>query len=188
MLSFYLYKLMDTIRRAFNKIFLEPGMKAGMKSCGSSVKIAAGCELKPLNNISCGSHVEIGPRALFWTTKANIIIGSHVIFGPGVTIITGDHPTDVIGKYIMDISDEEKADGYDKDVIIEDDVWIGANATILKGVHIHTGAVIAAGSVVTKDVEAYSISGGVPAKKIKYRFSDENLREHITFMKGKKNE
>lgn len=55
-------------------------------------------------------------------------------------------------------------------LIIDDDVWIGCNVTILKGVHIHTGAIIAAGSVVTKDVEEYCIWGGVPANKIKYRF------------------
>lgn len=183
MLKLCVYRFMDTIRRAFNKVFLEPGMKSGMKSCGTNVKIAAGCELKPLSNISLGSHVEIGPRALFWTTKANIVIGNHVIFGPGVTIITGDHPTDIVGRFIMDISDDEKSDEYDKDVIIEDDVWIGANATILKGVHIHTGAVIAAGSVVTKDVDAYSIVGGVPAKKIRDRFSSEQLLEHNSKIK-----
>lgn len=55
-------------------------------------------------------------------------------------------------------------------VIINDDVWIVANVTILKGVKIGEGSVIAAGSVVTKDVEPYCIYGGVPAKKLKHRF------------------
>ena len=56
-------------------------------------------------------------------------------------------------------------------IIIEDDVWIGDRAMILSGVHIHQGAIIAAGSVVVNDVDEYSIVGGVPAKHIKYRFS-----------------
>ena len=56
---------------------------------------------------------------------------------------------------------------------ISDDVWIGTNALILSGVHIGKGAVVAAGSVVTKDVPPFAIVGGVPAKVIKYRFPDD---------------
>ena len=60
--------------------------------------------------------------------------------------------------------------------IIEDDVWIGCNATILQGVKIGTGAIVAAGAVVTKDVPPYAIVGGVPAKIIKYRFTEEQIK------------
>jgi hypothetical protein len=59
------------------------------------------------------------------------------------------------------------------DIVIKNDVWIGANVTIIDGLTIHNGAVVAAGAVVTKDVPAYSIVGGNPAKVIKYRFSPE---------------
>ena len=134
------------------------------------MKIAHSCELKPLKNISMGDRVEIGPRSLFWTTRARIIIGNDVIFGPGVTIITGDHPTNIRGCTINSIKDEDKPKECDQDVFIDNDVWIGCNVTILKGVHISSGAIIAAGSVVTKDVEEYCIYGGDPAKKIKNRF------------------
>lgn len=168
---FFIYKLLDFIRRAFNKIFLQPGIKKGLYSCGKNVKIAASCELKPLFNISLGDRVEIGPKALFWSTRAKIVIGNDVIFGPGVTIITGDHPTNIKGCTINSIKDCDKPIECDQDVIIDDDVWIGCNVTILKGVHIHKGTIIAAGSVVTKDCESNFIYGGVPAKKIKYRFS-----------------
>lgn len=64
--------MIDAISLAFNKLFLAPGMKNGMKLCGTNVKIAAGCELKPSSNIFCGSFVEIGPRALFWTAKTKL--------------------------------------------------------------------------------------------------------------------
>ncbi|MCB2195276.1 MAG: hypothetical protein KQH79_05415 [Bacteroidetes bacterium] len=63
-------------------------------------------------------------------------------------------------------------DYYDGDIIIEDDVWIGANSVVVAGVTIGKGSVIAAGSVVTKDVEPYSIYGGVPSKKIRSRIKE----------------
>ena len=63
------------------------------------------------------------------------------------------------------------------DIVIDDDVWIGYGATIMSGVHIGQGAVVAAGAVVTKDVPPYAIVGGVPAKIIKYRFSLELIKE-----------
>lgn len=166
----FIYTIIDFVRRAFNKLFIQPGLIAGMNKCGRNVKIGTGCELKPLCNISLGDRVEIGPRALFWTTRAKINIGSDVIFGPGVTIITGDHPTNMQGCTINSIKDEDKPSKCDQDVIIDNDVWIGCNVTILKGVHIYSGAIIAAGSVVTRDIASNCIYGGVPAKKIKNRF------------------
>ena len=63
-------------------------------------------------------------------------------------------------------------------IIVEDDVWIGFGATILSGVHIGKGAVIAAGAMVVKDVPPYGIVGGVPAKLMRYRF-DENIRNKL---------
>ena len=63
------------------------------------------------------------------------------------------------------------------DITVDDDVWIGFYATIMSGVHIGQGAVVAAGAVVTKDVPPYAIVGGVPAKIIKYRFSPEVIEQ-----------
>ena len=105
-------------------------------------------------------------------------IGKKVIFGPKPTIITGDHRIDIVGKYIADITDNEKLPNNDLPVTIEDDCWIGANVTILKGVTIGRGCVIAAGAVVTKSFPPYSIIGGVPAKLLKMRFTSEQIIEH----------
>ena len=63
-------------------------------------------------------------------------------------------------------------------MIIEKDVWIGANVTILSGVHIGRGATIAAGAVVNKDVPPYSIVGGIPAKVLKYYWTIDQIIEH----------
>lgn len=73
---------------------------------------------------------------------------------------------------------KEKKPENDLKVIIEDDVWLGTGAIILKGVTIGRGSVIAAGALVTKDVPPYSIVGGLPAKVIKMRFSEQELKEH----------
>ncbi|MEN9523131.1 MAG: hypothetical protein RL065_1508, partial [Bacteroidota bacterium] len=96
--------------------------------------------------------------------------------GPNVTIMTGDHRIDVIGKYMYDV--KEKLPENDVDVVIENDVWIGANATILKGVTIATGSIIASGAVVTKSFPPYSIIGGIPAKLIKERFTVSEIESH----------
>ena len=72
----------------------------------------------------------------------------------------------------------EKLPENDAPVVIEDDVWCGANVTILKGVTIGRGSVVAAGAVVTKSCPPYSIIGGVPAKILKRRFSKEEIIEH----------
>lgn len=62
------------------------------------------------------------------------------------------------------------------DIVIGNDVWIGSNAKIMSGVHVGDGSIIAANAVVTKDVEPYTVVGGVPAKMIKKRFPDETIQ------------
>lgn len=167
-------------RRAMRKWFVEPWIRKSFCEYGSNVRIPAGCSFSGCENITVGNHVYFGVNTRVLTTQAKLIIGSHVMFGPGVTIVTGNHRTDVIGKYMCDVTDADKRPEDDQDVIIEDDVWIGSNATILKGVTIGRGSVIAAGSVVTKSFPPYSIIGGVPAKRIKERFSAEQINAHET--------
>ena len=127
-------------------------------------------------NISVGDDVYIGPGASFLSTETFIKLGNKIMFGPNVSIITGDHNSSVIGKYMFDVKD--KLPENDQPVIIQDDVWVGANVVILKGVTIGTGSIIAAGSVVTKSVAPYSICAGVPARLIKNRFSESDLAIH----------
>ena len=113
------------------------------------------------SNLVIGNHVSIQTDKL--DLRNPICIGNHVIIGAGTEILTTSH-------YIDSPSFEQKEYG----ITIEDYVWIGANATILKNVRIGKGAVICAGAVVTKDVEPYAIIGGVPGKKIGER--NRNLK------------
>lgn len=151
--------------------------KGSMKHCGKNVYLRPlSCDFKGLWNLSVGDGTSIPKGSTFYCTEAELVIGKKVIFGPHPTIITGDHRIDVIGKCIMD--SKEKLPENDAPVVIEDDVRCGANVTILKGVIIGQGSVVAAGSVVTKSFPPYSIIGGVPAKLLKMRFTPEEIEQH----------
>lgn len=128
-------------------------------------------------NIYIYDKVGIGPHANFSTPNAKIIFKGHTAVAEHLTIHTGNHAR-VIGRFVSDITDKDKPQGYDHDVIIEKDVWIGSNVTILAGVHVGRGSTIAAGAVVNKDVPPYCIAGGVPIKLIKFYWTIEQILEH----------
>ena len=136
-----------------------------------------------LKHVEIGSHCSISENCYFNSYLANVKIGDWVAIAPEVLFITGNHKIDALGKYILE-NEKRSEDQLDKDIIVEDDVWIGSRAIILKGVTIHKSAVIGAGAVVTKDVPAYAIVGGNPAKIIKYRFSEEEQKEHERLLKA----
>ena len=165
-------------RRALRRVFIEPVIRKSFCEYGRNVRIPAGCSFSGCENITVGNNVYFGVNTRVLTTRARLVLGSYIMFGPNVTIITGDHRTDVIGKYMCALTDADKNPQNDQDVIIEDDVWIGANTTILKGVTIGRGSVVAAGAIVTKSFPPYSIIGGVPAKLIGQRFTEEEIKDH----------
>ena len=162
-----------------------PVWKRGMKYCGKGVYLRPmSSDIKGLRNLSVGDGTSIPKGSTIYCTEAPLTIGRKVIFGPRPTIITGDHRIDIIGKNIIDVTVDEKLPENDLAVVIEDGVWIGANVTILKGVTIGRGSVVAAGAVVTKSCAPYSIIGGVPAKLIKMRFTEEEIKKHEKMLNG----
>ena len=167
-----LYKLIYCFKRLFYKLVLNPYKLRLFKSVGKNVTIGENCRFNKYENITLGNYVSIGHNNFFMCTRAKIKIGNHVMFGPNVFMTTGGHRIDVQGRYMDEIKDCEKLPENDRDIIIEDDVWIGACAIVLKGVTIHTGAVVAAGAIITKDVPKNAVVAGVPARIIKYRFED----------------
>lgn len=113
-------------------------------------------------NVVLGNNIIVN-RNVSITARSGVTLGNDVMLGPNVVINDGNHR----------FSDKDKPmnrQGHASEpIVIEDDVWIASNSIILKGVHIGKGAVIAAGSVVTKDVPPYTVVAGVPARKIKNR-------------------
>ena len=145
-----------------------------LKQCGKDVYLGNG-GIATYKNVSIGNHVYIGSNYVLQSAHGEILIGNHVMFGPGVHIHGGNHIYNQVGIY-MDMV--KKSDGSDGKVVIEDDVWIGSNAIILKGVHVGFGSIIGAGAIVTKDVPEGSIVAGNPAKVIGMRFNADELNKH----------
>ena len=130
-------------------------------SFGENVNIQPRVTAYPLYNISIGNNSGIG-RDSYISASDKVIIGENVMIGPGLYLYTANHLTE-LGKPMIEQG------MITSPVIIGDDVWIGSRVTILPGVSIGNGAVIAAGSVVTKNAEPFCIYGGVPARLIKPR-------------------
>lgn len=155
------YKILDGASRAFNKLLLLPALRRSFAACGDNVTLGRHIEVAGAGNIYFGHDVYLGPRATLLTTRAKIHVGDYVMSGPNLTVITGDHRIDILDRPMMTLADEDKLPENDQDVIIGDDVWMGSGVTVLKGVCVSDHCVIAAGSVVTKNVEPeYSIWGG----------------------------
>jgi acetyltransferase-like isoleucine patch superfamily enzyme len=126
--------------------------------------------------IFVGDDVYLGPRSVLLAAESKITLGNKIMFGPEVMILAGDHNTSVVGQFMTDVHVKRPED--DRDVILEDDVWIGARAIILKGVTIGRGSIVAAGSVVTKSIPPYSVAAGMPAKVLKTRWDAATILRH----------
>ena len=128
-------------------------------------------------NVFLYDNVSIGERSFISAKNAKFIIKGNCAIAEGFTVHTGNH-ANVIGKFVTDINEGNKPQGYDKDVVVERDVWIGCNVTLLLGVTVGRGSIIAAGAVVSKDIPPYAIAGGVPANFIKFKWTIEEILEH----------
>ena len=174
-----LYVFGKKVRRGLHRIFCEPLIRKSFEKCGSNVRVPKECEFSGIENISIGNNVALGSGLKILTRRAKVSIGNDVMFGPNVTIITGDHRIDVPGRPMISLTDKDKLPENDQDVVLDGDNWIGANAIILKGVKIGYGAVVAAGSLVNQNIPPFSI-WGVPAKQLKMRFSEEEVRSLLS--------
>lgn len=175
--------MINYIKRLYNKIFM-PFYRKKMGACGVDVYFSPFDSVFYYPNMYVGNNVSIGYHADFVATRSRIIIKDHVIFGPHVSIRGGDHRIDLVGRFVDTVRDHEKTSENDQDVVFDGDNWIGMNVTILKGVTIGRGSIVAAGAVVTHDTPPYSIVGGVPAKVIKMRFSKNEIIQHEKILYG----
>lgn len=134
------------------------------------IKISKPENVYLMGNNSIRDAVILNPNAKF-------VLGKGSGAAEGLKVATGNH-AQFIGRLYRTITEEEKPEGYDKDVIVQDNVWIGMNVILLCGVTIGRGAVIAAGAVVSKDIPPYCIAGGVPATPIRFRWTIDQILEH----------
>lgn len=141
------------------KGYVLPVMRLGHRGTGS--RVPASVEIRVPALVFLGDRSGIGPGSRIWAAAgAPIRIGADVLIGPGVFI------TSSTGHGTSPSSPMRTQPGLHLPVTIEDDVWVGAGATVLAGVRVGRGAVLAAGCVVTRDVSEYEIVGGVPARHL----------------------
>ena len=129
---------------------------------GKRVVFYPGVWIAPGYNLQLGDDVDLAKDVLL-TTGGGITIGDRVLVGYRTQILSTNHIVPDTKECIFDSGHDKKP------ITIEKDVWIGANCIITSGVTIGEGSVIAAGSVVTKDLLPFGIYGGVPAKLIRQR-------------------
>lgn len=143
-------------------------VKGKLKSCGENVNFQLPIIITSPEQVEIGNNVSFAAYVHIWGA-GSVKIGNRVMIGShtAITSITHDYEEDIM---------------YDKSlfkpVIIGNDIWIGSHAVIMPGINIGDGAVIGAGSIVTKDVEPFTIVVGVPAKFLKKRHIS-NLVENL---------
>lgn len=132
------------------------------KSCGEKVIVFPGVYFINLQNISFGTNVSIHEMC-YMEGYGGVSIGNNVAIAHGCSIISTDH---VIDNISIIVKNSEAICG---EIIIGDDVWLGAGVKVLKGVFVNDHSVIGAGAVVTSNMPEWSVSVGIPAKVIRYR-------------------
>jgi acetyltransferase-like isoleucine patch superfamily enzyme len=136
---------------------------------GDNVTIDRGAVLRATAVIrNYGVGITIGDRSAVGLNnvilgQGGIVIGTDCLLGPNVTLLSENHRFQTTKVSIREQGENRNA------LVIGDDVWIGAGATVMSGVTIGDGAIVAAGAVVTKDVESYSVVGGIPASVLRMR-------------------
>lgn len=167
MFWFNLYSWITGILWAGGELLPQPlrnlGFKCILKEFGKDSTIDYRSYIRYPSHIRTGSHTTINRGchlfASHYHKDVEIIIGNHVAVAPDVYFLAAGHDYTH-----LDLPDTAAS------IKVEDRVWIGARSIILQGVTIGEGAIVAAGSVVTKDVAPYSIVAGVPARLIKKRY------------------
>ncbi|WOD30043.1 DapH/DapD/GlmU-related protein [Alloalcanivorax xenomutans] len=159
------------IRKIIGRLRL---IKYGLSKVHNTCYLAAGSKIS--KDFVMGECGFVNSGALIYP---RVLVGRYVMFAKNVSIIGGDHAFRSVGVPIIFSGREEVADTH-----IGDDVWIGQNSIIMRGIKIGDASIVAAGSVVTKDVPAGQVWGGVPAKFIQNRFnSDADLASHLDSIK-----
>ena len=151
--------------------------KSGFGYIADSVVLTPPVWLNRKKNIFLYENTNLAANSYISAFNAKFIVKRNCALADGLTVHTGNHAR-ILGMFITDVTEEIKPKGYDYDVVIEEDCWIGCNVTLLSGVTIGRGSTVAAGAVVSKSMPPYCICGGVPAKPIKRIWTIGEILEH----------
>lgn len=172
-MSSFITRLKHSIGMLYHYMIKPNPNKFGYFGEGAMFSVPA--DLKKQENIYLYEYARIGPKSTIMTMgDSKFIMKKFSGAAEGLTVITSNHRQKV-GVFRTGRSN---ADNVYNDIIVEEDVWIGINVTLLSGAHIGRGAIVGAGAVVTKDVPPYTIVGGVPAKVIGFKFPLQKVIEH----------
>ena len=163
----------------YNAYFLKFNKKE-FGHIGKNVKLGSPMYWMSPKSIFIGDNTTIWGNAKFIISPkaGKFEIKENCFVGQGLTVITNNHNVrPPISMLQWEVIKDSHFDS-NKDVIVEDDVWIGANVTLLPGIKVGRGAIIGACSVVTKNIPPYAIVVGNPAKIIRYKYSDTEIIEH----------
>ncbi|MEA4862473.1 MAG: CatB-related O-acetyltransferase [Victivallaceae bacterium] len=173
--------IMLGLRAAANRLrsFLFFNLKAPWVKRSGMTRIPWGTVMwSPHRDVKMGHHIQFGHGCV---VECDVEFGNYVMVARGVAFVgRDDHRIDVLGREIWN-----SGRGDTHKTFVGNDVWICHNSTIIAGIRIGDGAIVAAGSVVVKDVEPYSIVGGNPARFIRARFEPEQLAKHLKLMADK---
>jgi acetyltransferase-like isoleucine patch superfamily enzyme len=133
--------------------------------------------IRGIHNIYLYENTHISANSTILAGRAKFVIKKNSGAAEGLTVVTGNHYS-IIGRYLNSIRNEEKPDDLDKDVVVEEDVWIALNVTLCAGITVGRGAEIGAGSVCRKSIPPYAIVIGNPAKVVGFKFTPEEIVEH----------
>lgn len=133
-------------------------------------------------NLYMDEHTNIDGGAFIMNDRARFIMKKNSGSAIGLLIVTGNHMS-VVGKNLKQVTNKVKDDldvnhEMDKDVVVDEDVWIGARVTLLSGAHLGRGCEVGSGSVVRGSVPPYSVVVGNPCKVVGFRFTPEEILEH----------
>lgn len=157
--------------------YIMPKNRALYSYYGRGVSLQVPCYITDFGSCHIGDYSAIRYGFnLINTPNVSFRMGKYCVIGPNCTIVTGNHAQTVGLPQIVGCRCHVNDD--DRDVILEDSVWLGTNVTILPGVTIGRGAIVGAGSVVNKDLPPYSVSVGVPARTIATTFGLDEIVLH----------
>ena len=176
-------RIIGSIRRNTNRVFKKIHLDIKWRISNGNNQTSVGKYVFDYKSISVGGGT-YGYLNVINNTDYRLIIGNYCSIADDVVFLVGvDHGIKTISSFpfLVRFLKIQNVEAVSKgNIFVKDDVWLGYGVTVLSGVQIGQGAVVAAGAVVSKDVPPYAVVGGVPAKVIKYRFSTQIIDYLLT--------